>query len=155
MSVEYETVSARMRAQGWVAGADRVDKFVGKLRQRGKLPLASEPESEDRFFPHPQFDLDRMTREVAVRQFGTPRVVRLEPQEFKIFDLLCRHLDELLTREQVMQEVWPYSGGNDHVLRMHVYNLRHKLGINPGIETVRKVGYILRSTSDNGQRAGH
>lgn len=145
MRVEYETVSSRLRAQGWVAGADRVDRFVGKLRRRGKLPLGSEPESNDRFFSHPQFDLDRMTREVTVRQPGSSRVVQLERQEFKILDLLCRHLDEPIEREQIVREAWPNSGGNDHVLRMHIYNLRRKLGIYPGIETVQKVGYVLRS----------
>jgi hypothetical protein len=54
----------------------------------------------------------------------------------------------VLTRQQLLDTVWGVDFvGDDHVLEVHIGNLRRKLGDEPAnaryIETIRGVGYRL------------
>jgi two-component system, OmpR family, alkaline phosphatase synthesis response regulator PhoP len=90
--------------------------------------------------------VDRPRREVSVA--GT-RVV-LTGLEFAILETLGRDPGVVLTRTQLLDSVWGVDFvGDDHVLEVHVGNLRRKLGDDPAspryVETVRGVGYRLRA----------
>jgi two-component system, OmpR family, alkaline phosphatase synthesis response regulator PhoP len=55
-------------------------------------------------------------------------------------------------REQLLERLWgPSFVGDDHVLDVHVANLRHKLGDDPQqprfVETVRGVGFRYVASS--------
>lgn len=75
--------------------------------------------------------------------------VALTTQEFELLHHLARHAGKLLTRAQLMQEVWGFESGSDssRTLDYHVRSLRKKLGdeaANPRfIETVHGSGYRL------------
>jgi DNA-binding response OmpR family regulator len=90
--------------------------------------------------------VDRPRREVRVG--GRP--VELTTLEFSILEALARDPGVVLTRQQLIDTVWGVDFvGEDHVLEVHVGNLRRKLGDEPGspiyVETVRGVGYRLRA----------
>jgi len=66
--------------------------------------------------------------------------------EFDILDLLSARPRQIFTRRQVLERVWGGSWfGDDHVIDVHVGNLRRKLGESATsphhIRTVRGVGY--------------
>jgi DNA-binding response OmpR family regulator len=69
--------------------------------------------------------------------------VHLTPTEF---DLLCRLVDadgEVLTREQLLFDVWGHRDGSGHrTVDSHVRSLRRKLG-NDIVRTVHAVGYAM------------
>ncbi len=69
--------------------------------------------------------------------------VHLTPTEF---DLLCRLADaagDVLTREQLLVDVWGYRDGSGHrTVDSHVRTLRRKLG-DDVVRTVHAVGYAL------------
>ena len=76
--------------------------------------------------------------------------VELTALEFAILDALARDPGVVLSRQQLLDAVWGEDFvGDDHVLEVHVGNLRHKLGDDAAdpryVETVRAVGYRLRS----------
>ena len=90
--------------------------------------------------------VDRPRREVTV---GDDRV-ELTVLEFGILDVLGRDPGVVLTRGHLLDAVWGVDFvGDDHVLEVHVGNLRRKLGDDPAspryIETIRGVGYRLRA----------
>jgi len=90
--------------------------------------------------------VDRPRREVTVD--GRP--VELTTLEFAILETLARDPGVVLARPQLLDAVWGVDFvGDDHVLEVHVGNLRRKLGDEPGspiyVETVRGVGYRLRA----------
>jgi len=89
--------------------------------------------------------VDRPRHEVTV----AGRLVELTALEFAILEALARDPGIVVTRQQLLDTVWGTDFvGDDHVLEVHVGNLRRKLGDGPAIpqyiETVRGVGYRLR-----------
>jgi two-component system response regulator MprA len=69
-------------------------------------------------------------------------------KEYDLLRYLMRHPRQVLSREQILQEVWGYDfGGDDNVLEVYIGYLRRKTeaGGEPRlIQTVRDVGYVLR-----------
>jgi DNA-binding response OmpR family regulator len=91
--------------------------------------------------------IDPARREVTVS--GAP--VELTTLEFVILDALGRDPGIVLTRQQLLDAAWGLDFvGDEHVLEVHIGNLRRKLGDDPAnprfIETVRGVGYRLRAS---------
>jgi DNA-binding response OmpR family regulator len=86
-------------------------------------------------------EIDRRTRRVTVDDVE----VALSPKEFDLLSLLGQDAGAVVSREQIMDEVWdPHWYGPTRTLDVHVASLRKKLG-DPGlIETVRRVGFRMR-----------
>jgi DNA-binding response OmpR family regulator len=86
--------------------------------------------------------IDPAARTVLVG--GEP--VTLTRKEFDILASLARQPGVAMTRERIMLDVWQTTWSGKHTLEVHVASLRAKLG-DPGlVETVRGVGYRLRTT---------
>jgi len=81
----------------------------------------------------------------TVRRGGTP--VELSPTEFRLLAYLMRNQGRMLTRKQLLENVWGWEyGGQSQVLETYVSYLRRKLDPlgPPLIHTQRGVGYSLR-----------
>ncbi|MHB8670191.1 MAG: response regulator transcription factor [Acidimicrobiales bacterium] len=87
-------------------------------------------------------EIDRRTRRVSVEG----RDVELTPKEFDLLTVLGEDAGAVVSRQQIMAEVWdPHWYGATKTLDVHIASLRKKLG-DPGlIETVRGVGFRLRN----------
>jgi DNA-binding response OmpR family regulator len=74
------------------------------------------------------------------------RAVELTAKEFDLLALLASDPGAVRTRTEILEEVWdPHWYGPTKTLDVHMASLRKKLG-DPGlIETVRGVGFRLRS----------
>ncbi|MCX7708141.1 MAG: response regulator transcription factor [Anaerolineae bacterium] len=88
--------------------------------------------------------LDPKTRETRRGE----RRFELTAREFELLHFLMRHPRQVLTRDQILQEVWGYDfEGEDNVLEVYIGYLRKKTeaaGEPRLIHTVRGVGYVLR-----------
>jgi two-component system, OmpR family, response regulator QseB len=85
--------------------------------------------------------LDLRTHRVTVRG----ELVELTAREFTMLEVLMRHQGQVLTREQLLSQVWGYDyDPGSNVVDVYVGYLRRKLG-GQLIETVRGVGYRLAS----------
>jgi two-component system OmpR family response regulator len=81
----------------------------------------------------------------TVRRGGTP--IELSPTEFRLLAYLMRNHGLMLTRRQILENVWGWEyGGQSQVLETYVSYLRRKLDPlgPPLIYTQRGVGYSLR-----------
>jgi len=88
-------------------------------------------------------DLDEDTREV----WRNARLIELTPTEYKLLHYLLANARRVLTRDQILEQVWDYTfAGNASVLETYISYLRHKVDVvdPPLIHTVRGVGYTLR-----------
>jgi two-component system KDP operon response regulator KdpE len=86
--------------------------------------------------------VDTGAREVRVA--GAP--VALTRKEFALLELLARNAGRVLTHGLLLAEVWGRDGGGTESLRVHVVQLRRKLGSGPErprIESDPGTGYRL------------
>jgi two-component system response regulator MprA len=85
------------------------------------------------------------TREV--KRDGTP--LELTAREFELLELFLRHPRQVLTREQILQDVWGFDYlGDSNLVDVRIKYLRDKLEVGGRprlIQTVRGAGYALRA----------
>ncbi|NTU83701.1 MAG: response regulator transcription factor [Chloroflexales bacterium] len=89
--------------------------------------------------------IDDVRHEVTLD--GAP--LTLTSTEYGLLTTLAAHPGRVFTRAQLLERVWGDDYfGDDHVVDVHIANLRKKLGEEPAqprlIETVRGVGYRLK-----------
>ncbi len=76
------------------------------------------------------------------------RTIDLTMKEFELLKYLMSHPREVLTREQILENVWGYDFmGESNVIEVYIRYLRLKVedeGEKRLIQTVRGVGYVLR-----------
>src|SRR5215471_4456273 len=88
--------------------------------------------------------IDEAQHEVTLH--GQP--VELTAREFALLLELSRHPGRVFTRAQLLERVWGDAYYDEHVVDVHVGNLRKKLEADPAhphyLETVRGVGYRFR-----------
>jgi two-component system OmpR family response regulator len=90
-------------------------------------------------------DLELDESRWTVRRAGT--AVELSPTEFRLLAYLMRHQGRVLTRAQLLENVWGWDyAGESQVVETYVSYLRRKLDPlgPPLIYTQRGVGYSLR-----------
>jgi DNA-binding response OmpR family regulator len=141
-------LTARDGVEDTVAGLEGgADDYMTKpfrfeeLLARVRLRLRSEPAAESTILTAGPVQLDVRTRRASVQD----RVVELTAREFALLETLLRNAGQVLSREQLLSHVWGYDfDPGSNVVDVYVRYLRRKLG-DGLIETVRGVGYRLRS----------
>lgn len=91
--------------------------------------------------------VDLASREVHVP--GVRRAHRLTPKALAVLQVLARQPGQVVTREQLLSDVWPDTLPTNDVVTQAITQLRKMLGGNgqglgAGIETIAKTGYRLR-----------
>lgn len=91
--------------------------------------------------------IDRRRRTVGLRRVA----VTLTTIEFDLLSTLAEDPGVVFSRQKLLDRVWGMDYvGDDHVVDVHLGNLRHKLGDAASspryIETVRGVGYRFRAS---------
>ncbi|MDR0959680.1 MAG: response regulator transcription factor [Propionibacteriaceae bacterium] len=136
--------SSADKVQGLEGGADDYlakpfdfDELLARIRLRLRTPQQSMPASR---LTHGGLSVDETSRDVIV----DGRSVELSAREFTLLLAFMRRPRHVLTREQLLSEVWGYDyDPSSNVVDVYVRYLRTKLG-NEWIETVRGVGYRLK-----------
>jgi len=110
-----------------------------RIRAMRRRPLDPQPEPMS---GSERLRIDSDSREVIVD--GAP--VELTKLEFDLLETLARSPRRTFTRTQLLHSVWGDDWyGDDHVIDVHVGNLRRKLGESASsprhVRTVRGVGY--------------
>jgi two-component system phosphate regulon response regulator PhoB len=85
---------------------------------------------------------------VRHRAYADQTELVLRPLEFKLISLFLEHPGKLMSRAQLLEEVWGISAEvNTRTVDTHVKRLREKLGkYGEAIETVHGFGYRLRDS---------
>ncbi|MBI3972991.1 MAG: response regulator transcription factor [Chloroflexi bacterium] len=96
--------------------------------------------------------IDEARHEVTRDGEPLPLTVR----EFALLAALASQPGRVFTRAQLLERVWGNEYYDDHVVDVHVGNLRRKLDDDPTnpryVETVRGVGYRFRAANSAGGR---
>ncbi|MDT8859747.1 response regulator transcription factor [Alkalihalobacillus sp. MEB130] len=125
---EIEELLARIRA------CLRVQSKVLGSRANAELSFAD-------------LSVNEQTREVKRGKTN----IELTPREFDLLVYLLRHPKQVLSREQIVEQVWGFDYyGDTNVVDVYIRYLRQKLDRpfkNPLIQTVRGVGYVMKETT--------
>src|SRR4051812_29035386 len=138
------------KVRGLKAGADDyVSKPFGRqellARVEALLRRSTGPPEVREAYADGAVQIDFASREVTVS--GTS--VQLTPLEFRLLAALVRHPNQVLSRDQLLEQVWgdAETVAPDQV-KLYVGYLRRKLGWDAGehspLETVRGFGYRYR-----------
>ena len=98
---------------------------------------------------HPLLTLDGLSMDDVRHEVTVSgRQVNLTLKEYELLKFLMNNPDIVLTRSQLQNQLWGYDySGESRTLDVHIATLRQKLGeAGDRIETVRGVGYRMRST---------
>jgi two-component system response regulator RegX3 len=143
------------RVIGLELGADDyvVKPFSGRevvARIRAVLRRSDAPGvADERPLEVGEVRLDPSKHEVTLRD----DVLELSRKEFELLHLLMRNAGSVVTREQLIDEVWdPNWFGSTKTLDVHVSGLRRKLGDDPAapryLHTLRGVGFRFSSPDE-------
>lgn len=128
------------------SGAD--DYFLKPYRTENFLQLVRlylQPETSNT----EQLRFGELVLDLASRRaFRNNRTIDLTMKEFELLKYLMEHPRQVLTREQILENVWGYDFlGESNVIEVYIRYLRLKIedeGEKRLIQTVRGVGYVLR-----------
>lgn len=121
-------------------------ELVVRVKALLRRPRTSRGEGGADIFERGALVIDTPRRTVTLR--GAP--VTLTTIEFGLLSTLAEDPGLVFSRQKLLDRVWGIDYvGDDHVVDVHLGNLRHKLGddaVRPTfIETVRGAGYRFRS----------
>lgn len=152
------------RVSGLDAGADdylvkpfELDELLARVRAllrrsaytTGDGSGAPHTDADERLLTFADLRMDLATREVRRGE----RLVDLTRTEYTLLELLLSHPRQVLTREQILQDVWGFDyEPSSNSLDVYVMYLRRKTeaGGEPRlVQTVRGVGYVLREPPES------
>lgn len=111
-------------------------ELLARIRLRVRT---DQPSAASMVIETPGLRLDLRTRQVTV----IGKLIDLTAREFALLEALMRHPGQVLTREQLLGQVWGMqSDPSSNVVDVFIRGLRSKIGANR-IETLRGVGYRL------------
>lgn len=146
VDVPVIVLTARDAVPDRVAGLEGgADDYMAKpfafaeLLARVRLRLRAPGKAEPTELTYGTLTLDLRTRYAHL----DGRQIELTAREFALTETLLRHPGQVLSREQLLDQVWglKFDPGSN-VVDVYIRNLRRKLG-NQRIETVRGMGYRI------------
>jgi DNA-binding response OmpR family regulator len=126
-------VRALLRRQGRITQSDKSDEEQQTPRRAARTLVCGPIE----------MNLD------GRRVYRSGQEIDLQPKQYELLKCLMQNRGTVLTRDQLLQNVWGYDyAGDTRTVDVHVRWLREKLEEDPAnpklIQTVRGVGYCLR-----------
>ncbi|MFI1580860.1 response regulator transcription factor [Embleya scabrispora] len=142
------------RVTGLDAGADdylvkpfELDELLARVRAllRRSAMAGTREEARDDALAYADLRMDTASREVT----RAGRTIDLTRTEYTLLELLLTHPRQVLTREQILHNVWGFDfEPASNSLDVYVMYLRRKTeagGLPRLVHTVRGVGYVLRT----------
>ncbi|MHB9031798.1 MAG: response regulator transcription factor [Anaerolineae bacterium] len=135
------------RVAGLETGADdylvkpfHIDELIARVHARLRHHLGGES-----LLTYTNLELDPDSHEVSRGR----RRIELTNTEFKLLQYLMRHRNQVLSKEQILEEVWGYSfQGDANIVEQYIRSLRQKIGPPSLIQTLRGAGYVLREAAE-------
>ncbi len=135
------------RIEGFESGADdylvkpfALGELVARVAALGRLPPIAH---EDFYYRIADLEVDLIKREI--KRGG--EIIRLQPREFRMLEILVRNRGRVVTRSMLLEQVWDLElDPKTSIVQTNVSRLRLKIdrpGDIPLIRTVRGLGYRI------------
>lgn len=143
-AVEDRVRGLRLGGDDYVTKPFSAVEVIARIETLLRRTALTEPNPEDAAIRVADLVLDEQRH--LVERGGTR--IDLSPTEFRLLQMLMANPDQVLSKSQILREVWLYDfGGEANVVERFISSLRRKLDAHgdPLIETVRGFGYVLRT----------
>ncbi len=125
--------------KGLKSGIDYMTKPFEPLELLARVELRMN--KQHKTYHYKNIRVDNTKREV----YKDNELINLAPKEYELFLLFLNHLDEVLSREQLLNEVWGiYAEIETRTIDYHIGELRKKLNLKEEIITINRIGYRLK-----------
>ncbi|MEN6410285.1 MAG: response regulator transcription factor [Anaerolineaceae bacterium] len=139
-AVEDRVLGLESGADDYVVKPFHIDELVARIHARLRRLQA-----EDNSLSFQNLSLDPETHLV----FRGRRSMELTSTEFKLLTYLMRHPHQVLSKEQILEEIWGYDFlGDANIVEQYIRSLRQKMGQPQLIQTIRGAGYVLREVQE-------
>ncbi|WP_344678993.1 response regulator transcription factor [Microbacterium schleiferi] len=143
-AVEDRVRGLRLGGDDYVTKPFSAVEVIARIETLLRRTALTEHDPEDAAIRVADLVLDEQRH--LVERGGTR--IDLSPTEFRLLQMLMANPDQVLSKSQILREVWLYDfGGEANVVERFISSLRRKLDAHgdPLIETVRGFGYVLRT----------
>ena len=134
---------------GFEAGADDylVKPFsLRELEMRVQaLARRAQPKASTAVIGIADLELNRDTMEVS----RANEKISLKPKAFRILEYLLLHTDRVISRQELIEQIWSDDPPEGDPLRVHIHSLRQKIDkpfANDLIHTIHGIGYRIGSS---------
>ncbi|GEN86209.1 response regulator transcription factor [Oceanobacillus sojae] len=145
-------LSARSAVEDKLEGLSFADDYVTKPFHPDELAarvdaLLRRFQKEEGILEIRHLQID--TKSLIIINKQTEKEILLTGKQYQLFQYFLRHLNQILTKEQLYEGVWGerFMEG-DKTLMVHIRYLREKIEENPAkptiIETIRGIGYRVK-----------
>jgi two-component system, OmpR family, response regulator len=138
--VEDKVAGLNVGADDYLPKPFAFEELVARIKALTRRPKETVPSK----LKAGDLELDTATFEVKRGE----KPIELSKKEFALLEFLLRHKDKVLSKDQIIQNVWDYeSDVLPNTVEVYIKYLRKKIdaGAKPLIETIRGFGYKLKS----------
>lgn len=141
-----------MGADDYICKPFRVNELMARiktvLRRAGRTQSQTKQEN-DSIIRINNLNIYANEAKVTLTVDGAEQSVELTALEYRLLLTFCNNRGTVLSRNQLLQDLWDVGGDfvNDNTLTVYIKRLRDKIEIDPAspqiIKTVRGLGYIV------------
>ncbi|SEQ55268.1 response regulator transcription factor [Piscibacillus halophilus] len=143
-STEDKVTGLDLGANDYITKPFEIEELLARIRAALRQVQTNQVEAEDEWLSFENLKLNQTTREV----YRGERFIELTPREFDLLVYFLNHKRQVLTRDQILDQVWGFDYvGDTNVVDVYVRYLRKKIDAEQDhdlIHTVRGVGYVLK-----------
>lgn len=135
----YDKVSGLdLGANDYITKPFEIEELLARIRAQLRNSQHQSRKNEQQIIGN--LVIDKVQHQVTWKGEG----INLTKREFDLLVYLVKNKNQVLSRDQLLSEVWGYDyGGETNVVDVYIRYLRQKIDYEL-IETVRGIGYIIR-----------